>query len=478
MNEEQEKQRETFYKSLSARCSPSQVATWFSDIKRVEIKAGEVTLKVPNAFSQGWIAEHYASQIQEAAKTAGLSFSGNSAILLDPSIASLPCPSDSPSRTAFTGRKNPNQGSFVTTNLGGSLNTFYTFANYIPGVNETAVAQLKSLSPPSIFIFAPPGQGKTHLLQALCHEMEELSPEEGVRNFLYLGARSYVDGFIKTVTKANETRNKFIVPAYVERHKDVGLLCLDGFDAIPEGAKASQRSLADVIGNRLDFNKPTIIAGNLSLSEQRTLLIPELASKTEGFTTFHLGYQNVEALKGIIQSFSARYNPKMQIPSPIVEYLAARYAEADHSSLRHLNGIVTTLLVYSSSQNKPIDHRLVDLILREARPLKEKDASPLSKIEATMKAVASYYGIKVDALAGRSKAREFSGPRQMCAYLLSQQELGTQATIARILGLKDHSTIASSIKRVKRELRAEDPQLVQDYASLQRQLGMNYTPSK
>nr|HET7859956.1 DnaA/Hda family protein [Caldimonas sp.] len=44
-----------------------------------------------------------------------------------------------------------------------------TFENFLAGANAAAVAHLRSLAPgaPPVYLWGPPGSGKTHLLHAI-----------------------------------------------------------------------------------------------------------------------------------------------------------------------------------------------------------------------------------------------------------------------------------------------------------------------
>jgi len=48
-----------------------------------------------------------------------------------------------------------------------------TFDNFVPGANEAALAHLRGLALPAapVYLWGPPGSGKSHLLQALCHAL-------------------------------------------------------------------------------------------------------------------------------------------------------------------------------------------------------------------------------------------------------------------------------------------------------------------
>lgn len=57
----------------------------------------------------------------------------------------------------------------------------FTFDNLLPGANAAALAQLKSLRPgmPPVFLWGPPGSGKTHALRALAGAWQSAGAQVG-----------------------------------------------------------------------------------------------------------------------------------------------------------------------------------------------------------------------------------------------------------------------------------------------------------
>jgi len=60
----------------------------------------------------------------------------------------------------------------------------FTFDSFLPGANNAALAHLQSLrvgasAPPPVFLWGPPGSGKTHVLRALAHAWQEAGAQVG-----------------------------------------------------------------------------------------------------------------------------------------------------------------------------------------------------------------------------------------------------------------------------------------------------------
>ena len=57
----------------------------------------------------------------------------------------------------------------------------FTFENFLPGSNAAALAHLRALSAgaPPVFLWGPPGSGKTHCLRALAESWQAAGAQVG-----------------------------------------------------------------------------------------------------------------------------------------------------------------------------------------------------------------------------------------------------------------------------------------------------------
>lgn len=134
------------------------------------------------------------------------------------------------------------------------------FDNFIAGGNQTVVASLRELlsgSPEQqIYLWSEKLQGKTHLLQALCHE----ASEKGFRS-AYLPLESFVDRSAEML----------------EGMEFMDLLCLDDLHLL-FGREEWEEALFDLI-NRCRESYCTLVMASAEHPQSEHLMLPDLRSR-------------------------------------------------------------------------------------------------------------------------------------------------------------------------------------------------------
>lgn len=80
-------------------------------------------------------------------------------------------------------------------------------------------------------------------------------------------------------------------------------------------------------------------------------------------------------------------------------------------------------------------------------------------------ATAKYYRIKISDILGKKRTRQIARPRQIAMSLTKELTNLSLPSIGDAFGGRDHTTVMHGVKAVAK-LRAEDPELAQDYEKL------------
>jgi DnaA-homolog protein len=144
--------------------------------------------------------------------------------------------------------------------LGLALRDSARFESFIPGLNREAVASLQAAARGEgeslIYIAAPVGLGKTHLLQAACHAAGECRRAAG---YLPLG----------------ELRHAAV--AVFEGLEQLELVCLDDVDAIA-GAALWEHALFDLFNRLRDAGRTLLVTASLR-PDEAGFGLPDLVSR-------------------------------------------------------------------------------------------------------------------------------------------------------------------------------------------------------
>ena len=140
----------------------------------------------------------------------------------------------------------------------------YTFGTFI----NTASNQLACLAAQKIcetpgaynplYIYGPPGVGKTHLLYAIANAYNKEQ-----KTAIYISANQFLEEMIEVIKTGNN-------PEFREKYHQADVLLIDRLQYI-SGKEASQKELLNIVERRLLENKQVVVAGDSSLGR-----IPDL----------------------------------------------------------------------------------------------------------------------------------------------------------------------------------------------------------
>ncbi|WP_025731911.1 DnaA regulatory inactivator Hda [Carnimonas nigrificans] len=178
-----------------------------------------------------------------------------------------------------------------------------TFANFYPGSNVAALAALKAqaagAAEPLVYVWGGAETGRSHLLQAVCHEADD----HGLR-ILYLPLKEL----------------GHFPPLMLEDLERLDLLAIDDVDYVV-GRKRWEEGLFHCFNRMRDASRRLVIAANAA-PRQLDIKLPDLASRLGWGATFHLqpldDEQRTEALKLRAQQRG------MELPDEVARYIMHR----------------------------------------------------------------------------------------------------------------------------------------------------------
>lgn len=149
------------------------------------------------------------------------------------------------------------------------------------------------------------------------------------------------------------------------------------------------------------------------------------------------------------------------IPSDVVEYIAS----TANGSVRDLEGVVNSLLAHSIFLNGDIDMALAERVVSRLK----KDAPKQYDVNAIIDAVCSHFCIDVENVLGKSRKREYVQARQISMYFLQTLAKVSVNRIGRLIGNRDHSTVAHGIDKVV-NLMQTDKTLARNMKAIERNI--------
>lgn len=327
----------------------------------------------------------------------------------------------------------------------GRLDERYTFDNFVIGKsNELAhaaarrVADYDEVSFNPLYLYGGVGLGKTHLLQAIAHEIRRRNP---TRHVLYVSAEAFVNEFLKSLRKKNTFRFKDIV-------RNVDVLLLDDVQFIAEKG-ATQEEFFHTFNALKEKGSQIVISADRSPASLNG--IEERVQSRLGWgLTADIHPTDFELRLNVLKSLAERQlktYPGLTIPDSVLEFLAKRIS----CNTRELEGALTSVVGHAAFGNGQID---LDVTREALKDLLKKSGQEVT-IETVQKAVAEFYGIRLPDMKSERRGRAIARPRQVAMYLCKQLTTKSYPEIGRHFGGRDHTTVMYAIKRIE-ELRETD----------------------
>ena len=317
------------------------------------------------------------------------------------------------------------------------LSPRYTFENFVVGKSNQfaqaaalAVARKPARSYNPLFIFGGVGLGKTHLMQAIGHEVHREHPHLRVE---------YVSGDTFTfhvVTSIREDR----FGAFRKKYHDVDVWLMDDIQFIA-AKERTEAEFFQVFNTLYETGRQVVIASDRPPKELQ-VIDDRLRSRFEWGLTADIKPPDLETRIAILTRRAAAEN--VEVPEEVLHFMARRVK----SNIRVLEGALITLLAAASLTDTPITLSLAAQQLRDH----SLDAQQPLSIGRIQQLVADHFNFTVPELTARTRQRDVVRARQIAMYLCRDVLKASYPSIARAFGGKDHSTVIHACEKIRTEM--------------------------
>jgi chromosomal replication initiator protein len=336
------------------------------------------------------------------------------------------------------------------------LSDRYTFDHFVIGKSNElaaaaahAVAQAPGKVYNPLFLYGDTGLGKTHLMQAIAHEIVRAEPRSRVT---YLGTEQFTNELIGAIQ--NRTTGDFR-----RRFRETDLLLIDDVHFL-KGKETTQEEFFHTFNALYEAGRQIVLTSDRPPSEIPGLEA-RLVSRFQWGMVADIEPPDLEHRIAILRQKAAIDHLEMTLPEEVIRFIA----ENVRSSVRELEGSIIKLLAFASLKHQEITIEVARDALRDKlRPAAAGGAIGLNGY-AIQDAVAKEWGVTAEGLRSKTRTKNLTVPRQV-AMLLMREMLGMQLVeIGASFGGRDHSTVIHSLDRASAMI-AEEPATAQRVARL------------
>jgi chromosomal replication initiator protein len=324
------------------------------------------------------------------------------------------------------------------------FNPRYSFNQFVIGEGNRlahaaslAVAELPGQAYNPLFLHAPPGLGKTHLLHAIGNYVRDFGGGAVVR---YTTAEAFTNHFLTALGSRSIGRFK-------KAYRDADILLIDDVQFLASKVKTEEEFFHTF--NALYETGRQLVLTCDRLPHQLVAVEERLRERFEAGLVANINPPDLSTRVTILRKRAALDHIPIEDPA-LLELIAQRIT----SNVRALEGALIRVVAYHSLTGNPVDREMTTRVLNGICPPPAAQGSP--SLDAIQRAVASYYEVSMDDLLSSNRRAPIAWARQVAIHLARQHtDLPLQA-IGRGFGGRNHATVLHACKRVGDRLLSDD----------------------
>jgi chromosomal replication initiator protein len=443
--------------ALEKKINRQSYDTWLKPTRYSHSSGGILFVRVPTAEYRK-VGDRYADLIQEALDNLGLEYQDVQFVTPEDDPAATPVRHDGGLTVhAAPAVPAPAQVGQARFDWDGAaqLNPRYTFDAFVIGSGNQfahaacqAVAERPSKAYNPLFLYGGVGMGKTHLMQAIGHEIKRRQPQAAI---CYISSEKFTNEMINSLRydKMSSFRDKF---------RNVDVLLIDDIQFLAQKERTQEEFFHTF--NALHESMKQIVIASDRPPKELAEIEDRLRSRFEWGLIADIQPPDLETKVAILQKKAEQ--EKVTLPTDVALYVASNI----RSNVRELEGALIRLVAHSSLIGAEITLPYAQQVLKNFIDSQARKVT----IEAIQKAVAEQFGLRLVEIKAKNNSRAIVYPRQIAMFLAKHLTEASLPEIGRQFGGKHHTTVLHSVEKID-ELRTTDKDLNRLLNKMTEQLG-------
>ncbi len=452
--------------ALEKKVNRHSYDTWLKPTRYSHASNGVLFVRIPTAEFRH-VGDKYADLIQEAVDNLGLGYDdvkfvtaeddpsntpirhngGLSAHISSGGSSGAAAPQPAPGL-------HPAQGRFDWDSAA-QLNPRYTFDAFVIGSGNQfahaacqAVAERPSKAYNPLFLYGGTGMGKTHLMQAIGHEIKRRTPQAAI---CYLSSEKFTNEMI------NSLRYEKMI-SFRDKFRNVDVLLIDDIQFLAQKERTQEEFFHTF--NALHESLKQIVIASDRPPKELAEFEDRLRSRFEWGLIADIQPPDLETKVAILQKKAEQ--ERVTLPTDVALFIAQNI----RSNVRELEGALIRLVAHSSLIGADITLPYTQQVLKNFIDSQARKVT----IESIQKAVAEQFGLRLVEIKAKNNSRSIVYPRQIAMYLAKHLTEASLPEIGRQFGGKHHTTVLHSVDKIE-EVRKNDKDLNRLLNKLTEQLG-------
>jgi len=311
-------------------------------------------------------------------------------------------------------------------------------SNRLAHAAALAVSELPGTAYNPLFIYGPPGVGKTHLLHSIANYLVSYSPDLRVR---YTTAERFTNEFLTAIQKRD-------VEAFKGAWRTNDVLLIDDVQFLESKVKTEEEFFHTF--NALYDAGAQVVLTSDRLPKDLTALEDRLRERFESGLVTDIRHPDHVVRAAILRKRA--HQDGLEIGD---ESVLTAIAERVRGSVRELEGALIRVVAYASLTGRPLDADLAEEVLGSLYPASQARAGSGHQpptIARIKQAVCEQFGLTAEELDSASRAARVAKPRQLAMYLARMHTKASLPAIGAAFGGRNHTTVMHAVKKVEAQL--------------------------
>ncbi len=423
--------------ALEKKVNRTSYETWLKPTRYDHSQGRVLFVRVPNPeFCH--IGERYGDLISEAMDDLGLEFQDVEFVTEEPQQGKgkavraaeqqhdAPAPTESP-------MVGPAQQQRFDWDGAAQLNPKYTFDDFVSGSGNQfahaaarAVAERPSKAYNPLFLYGGVGMGKTHLMQAIGHEIKKQQPEKSI---CYVSSERFTNDMINALRYSKMT-------GFRDKYRTMDVLLMDDIQFLVNKER-TQEEFFHTFNALHECMRQIVIASDRPPKELAEIE-DRLRSRFEWGLIADIQPPDLETKVAILQKKAE--TDQVVLPMDVALFIASNI----RSNVRELEGALIRLTAYASLAGRDLTLQTAQEVLKS---LMETNSRKIS-IESIQKAVSEQFALRLAEIKAKNNSRAIVYPRQIAMYLAKHLTDASLPEIGRQFGGKHHTTVLHSVEKI------------------------------
>jgi len=420
---------------------------WLEPLRVVDLTDEHLLVEAPEHACR-WIRERFGRVIQASVQLVLGPTASTEIIAIDRERAHVHRASTAPSTDQPLPNRSQREGPPAASSLqiGPLGNPKLTFDQFVIGdCNRLAhgaalaVAEMPSQAYNPLFIYGPPGVGKTHLLSAIANLLLTHNPGLTVRATT---GEAFTNEFLAALSGKH-------TDAFKLRFRDVDVLLLDDVQFLERKTRTEEEFFHTF--NALHDSARQIVVSSDRPPQDLGALEDRLRERFQAGLVADIKPPELPTRLAILRK-------RVQHDRIVIddERTLTAIAERIPFNVRALEGALIRVVAFSSLTGRPLTHDLTCEVLDGLYPRDAAQPTRAQTIADIQAVVGQHFGLSTDELLSSSRSTRITWPRQLAMYLARELTAESLPAIGRHFGGRDHTTVLHACRRASTRIASDE----------------------